>query len=1083
MFRQHNTVKKQMTIPKKILPIGLFLMALSGSLTGSPIAGAQMPFSMGTQSMQLAGKPATDQMDRGIEQFRKGDLKTALATFQQVLVSQKETVGLAENESTGIANTLTYLGRTLSELGQYDEAVEALQQAQKIYHNIGAEVGEGEVLTYLGEVSLNVGRYSQALQYLQQALAIHQTANNRAGEGEALYNLGEVYNRLSSYDRALETLQQALAIRREVDDGFGEGRTLQNIGIVYRRIGQYDQALEFYQQALTLNRQTGDRIGEGRTLAGMGLTHDRLGQYELALDMLKQALTVRQAIGDRSGESGSLIGIGRIYNHLGEYDQALAFYQQALEITEALGDKPRQAGVLNNLAGVHGNLAHYSRALELYQQAATAFKALGNKAGEARTLSNLGFIYSQLGEQSKALTFFQQALEIRRAIGDRQGEGATLHSMGLAYDGLQQYPKALQVLQQGLEIRREIRDRAGEAASLSSLGLVYEHSGQNAQALEYHQQALEIFQALDNQPGLGRTLNSLGVVYHRLGKKREALETIQHSLKILRQLGDKAGERIALGNIGYLLEEQNRPALAITFYKQSVNTTEAIRKNLRAFSREQQQTYTDTVAGTYRRLADLLLKRDRVIEAQQVLDLLKLQELDDYLNNVRGNDRSAEGLITLPQEQQILDDYNAVQAQSIHLSKELARLRKIPVSKRTQSQKQRLSELRKVQQTLRQDFNDFIRSPEVVALTQQLNQTTGGENLDLPNLKRLQRQLRQAEQSTVVLYPLVLANRLELVLVTADAPPIRRSVAVNREVLNQTILDLRSTLTDRSGKVSKSKMASETLYNWLIQPIEADLRQAKAKTILYAPDGQLRYVPLAALYDGSQWLVERFDINNITAATLTDLAPQPPNDLRVLAAAFTQGSYEFEVGTRQFAFAGLLFARPEVENIATKIPTTTKFLDDDFSEDEIVPQMNDHNVVHFATHAAFVPGNPINSFILFGNGGRATLDEIETWDLTDVDLIVLSACQTAVGGWLDNGEEILGLGYQMQQAGALATVATLWIVDDEGTKLLMDAFYNAIQQRTLSKSEALRQAQLSLINGKHEHPYYWAPFILIGNGL
>ncbi len=1068
---------------KKAFPIFLLLLSVSGSLSLGNSVRAQTANRLEPAISEIAAQPKNSLMETGIDQFRRGELQAALATFRQVLKRQKMAVRGSEDTDPEMAATLTYLGRTLNELGEYNQAVDTLQKAQTIYHAVGAQGGEGDVLTVLGEVSLNVGQYSKALEQLQQALALHQIVGNRTGEGEALYNLGAAYSRLASFDRALEMLQKSLAIRQQVGDRLGEGRTLQNIGIVYRRMGQYDQALMVYRQALSLNQAVRDRVGEGRTLTGMGLTYDRLGQYDEALETLERGLAVRKAIGDRSGEGGTLISIGRVYTHRGQYDRARDFYQEALKITEDIGDKPRQASVLNNLAGIHANLAQYSQALELYQEASKAFQSLGNQAGKAFALSNLGFIYSQLGEENQALSFYQQALAIRQTIGDRRGEGATRHSMGLAYNDLQQYPKALESLQQALEIRRHIRDRAGEAASLSSLGLVRERLGQNNLALTQHQQALEIFQSLGNRAGAGRTLNSLGVVYYRMNRKGEALEAIQQALAIMRELDDKAGERVALGNIGYLLEEQGQPALAIVFYKQAVNTTEAIRKNLRAFSREQQQGYTETVAGTYRRLADLLLKRDRVMEAQQVLDLLKLQELDDYLNNVRGNDHSAQGVLPLPQEQQILDRYNANQNQAIQLGRELAQLRKIPNSSRTKAQKNRISELQKAQSRLRQNFGDFIRDPAVVALTQKLNQTAVGENLDLPNLKRLQHQLQQAKQSTVVLYPLVLDDRLELVLVTPYAPPIRRSVPIKREDLNQAVLKFRTALTDRASSIKKPKVASQELYNWLIKPIEADLRQARAKNILYAPDGQLRYLPIAALHNGQQWLVERFRINNITAATLADLTPQPPVDLRVLAAAFTQGNYEFAVGTRQFAFAGLLFARPEVENIAMKIPATTKFLDDKFTEDVIVPQMKDHSVVHFATHAAFVPGNPINSFILFGNGGRATLDEVETWDLTDVDLVVLSACQTGVGGWLENGEEILGLGYQMQQAGALATVATLWIVDDEGTKLLMDAFYDAIQRRDLSKSEALRRAQLSLIRGKHQHPYYWAPFILIGNGL
>jgi CHAT domain-containing protein len=275
----------------------------------------------------------------------------------------------------------------------------------------------------------------------------------------------------------------------------------------------------------------------------------------------------------------------------------------------------------------------------------------------------------------------------------------------------------------------------------------------------------------------------------------------------------------------------------------------------------------------------------------------------------------------------------------------------------------------------------------------------------------------------------------------------------------------------------------------------------------------LRYIPLAALHDGNQWLAERYRINHITARSLTNFATPVQSRRRLLAAAFVQGTYEFEVSQRQFAFSGLPFAGKEVEMLTALVPNATKLIDKAFGRDAILPKLNEYSIVHFATHAAFVSGQPEDSFILFGNGDRATLREIETWSLQNVDLVVLSACETGLGGNLGNGEEILGLGYQFQRAGARATVASLWAVDDGGTQVLMNAFYAALN-KGMGKSQALQEAQKALITGDYttvggdrsglgvvpartdqsmsgeqpagdslNHPYYWAPFILIGNGL
>lgn len=313
---------------------------------------------------------------------------------------------------------------------------------------------------------------------------------------------------------------------------------------------------------------------------------------------------------------------------------------------------------------------------------------------------------------------------------------------------------------------------------------------------------------------------------------------------------------------------------------------------------------------------------------------------------------------------------------------------------------------------------------------------------------------------------------------------------------------------------SDAKIPRYQLYEWLIQPLENDLKAANAETLIYAPDGQLRYIPLAALYDSTQWLTQRFRINHITAASLTNFNLQPQSDLRVVAGAFTEGSYNIQLGDRSFNFSGLPYARVELEK---EIPEITTFFDTNFSPDAMVPQMDSHSIVHLATHAAFLTGQPEDSFILFGNGDRVTLNEIRTWTFRHVDLFVLSACEMGLGGELGDGTEILGFGYLMQQAGAKAAIASLWSVDDGGTQALMNAFYGGLQEK-MTKTEALRQAQIALITGDYtavrgergaieivprdrmgtvrpeygfpetppnalSHPYYWASFILIGNGL
>jgi CHAT domain-containing protein len=189
------------------------------------------------------------------------------------------------------------------------------------------------------------------------------------------------------------------------------------------------------------------------------------------------------------------------------------------------------------------------------------------------------------------------------------------------------------------------------------------------------------------------------------------------------------------------------------------------------------------------------------------------------------------------------------------------------------------------------------------------------------------------------------------------------------------------------------------------------------------------------------------------------------------------------------------------------LPKTTTLIDQQFSKNVTLQEMKRNTIIHLATHGYFAVGRAEDSFIIFGDGDKATLTDIANWSLTNVSLVVLSACETAIGGKLGSGVEILGLGYRIQDAGAGAAIASLWKVSDDGTSELMQKLYKNLSQKNISSSEALRQAQIAMIRSNKKatssdranirivgtvptnqetqlsHPYYWSAFILIGNGF
>jgi len=376
----------------------------------------------------------------------------------------------------------------------------------------------------------------------------------------------------------------------------------------------------------------------------------------------------------------------------------------------------------------------------------------------------------------------------------------------------------------------------------------------------------------------------------------------------------------------------------------------------------------------------------------------------------------------------------------------------------TESERDRLKKMTGERKQFSKIFNQFLRSKEV----RDWKKSMSDSNLNIMQLVNLQDNLGRLKKA-VLLYPLVLEDRLELLLVTAYAPPVHRTVDIKQTELNDLISRFRKVLSNAG---SDARPLARQLYNVLIQPLRIALEAAGAETIIYAPDRTLRYIPLSALYDGQEWLVERFKIHRITAYSLSDLNTKPTKALRIFAGAFSSGNLEFKVGEQKFRFSGLPFARLEIEGLAKMIPGTKTIFDQNFTPEAIEQEAGFHTIVHLATHAAFMTGHPDASFIVFGNGQRLTLRDVEDeWSgvLPNVELIVLSACETGIGGKLDNGDEILGFGALMEWAGADASIATLWSVDDGGTQLLMNGFYKRLHEGHITKAEALQQAQLILI--------------------
>ena len=603
-----------------------------------------------------------------------------------------------------------------------------------------------------------------------------------------------------------------------------------------------------------------------------------------------------------------------------------------------------------------------------------------------------------------------------------------------------------------------------------------------------------------------------------LGQYQQATDFFEKSLVITREIGDRAGEGDALHNLAFLFQTDEKNELAIAFYKQSVNVREAIRQDItdQAFL----QSYTDTVSETYRRLAALLLEQGRILEAQQVLELLKVQELQEYTDDERTSETIAR---TIPTPVGCDLDIPLLKVSLLAAECNLIATYTTLVEFGQQfrdceaEQCENLRDYRRRRDTLFDDYRVTVSYLETF-IRDRLNTD---DALLKPTLfaSKAEEIIRQ-QPGTVIIYPLVLEDKLWLLFAVDGRITSRREIGVSQLELGQTVVEFRELLENRYSDVDELQSTGKQLYDWLIAPIEQELgANQDIQHLVFSLDRTTRYIPMATLFDGSQYLIEKYTVTTILSAALTNVnerAPIGTENVPILGAGVSEGAA---------GFSALPNVPIELDGIIQTLGSTTdtqgvytgrQLLNEQFTFEALQDALSGTQILHIATHGEFVSGNRDASYLLMGNGKKLPIPQIETLAtyMENVHLAVLSACQTALGGPNEEGLEIAGLGYYFLKSNVSAVLASLWNVNDSSTSALMQLFYRNLAAGTaempVTKAEALQAAQLSLIrsndpvdnndpdrfrlmpqNGEDAprpesglaHPYYWAPFTLIGNGL
>ncbi|WP_246564457.1 CHAT domain-containing protein [Leptothoe spongobia] len=801
-------------------------------------------------------------------------------------------------------------------------------------------------------------------------------------------------------------------------------------------------------------------------------------QYESAIQVWQQATQYFATQRNVLSQASVLSYIALAYQQIGnvsEADIAISASQQLLN-DDGLQNQSNYWSVLGQTLTNQGNLqllrSQPANALNAFQQAMTAYTTANNIDGILRSKLNQTQALQALGFYRRALTnltdleplLIEQASPLLRA--------ATFRQMGELFRITGDIDQAQHVLQASLDIVEKLDAPAELAQTWLSLGRIAQAQGHSDQALDYYQQVIafavsptltlkasvvrltlrfETGQAdvtdselADIQNQLTHLPISRTSVYAQLDLVRSLLDfshqglsstipsLLQQTLDQSKKLGDSRAESYALGYLGEYSMQAQSLSDAQSYLEQALKIAQTIQ--------------ADDIAYRWQ------WQLGRLLAQQGTLDMA----IATYSNAVKSLQTLRNELVAINPDIQY-DFREKVEP----VYRELVNLLLTPSSETSEISQTNLFQAREAIELLQlAELENFFREP-CLSVQQQIDQLVDATT-----------------NPTAVLYPIILPDRLDLILKLPNKPLQHRSTPVSQadldaraeELINKIVLPYNYTLKE-------AQAISEQLYDWLLKPVDTALAEANIETLVFVLDGTLRNIPMAVLYDGQNYLVEKYNLALAPGLNLVDPQPLTEQRLAAIAAGLTESRH---------GFSPLESVRTEIERIQMNL-TGQILLDQSFTQAALEKEINDtpFPIVHLATHGQF-SSDPEETFILAWdtpikiNTLNRILRNSEQTRQDAIELLVLSACETASG----DKRAALGLAGVAVQAGARSTLASLWNLDDETGALFMEKFYQILSQQNTTKANVLRQVQLALIqNPDTQHPRYWAPYVLVGNWL
>lgn len=1014
--------------------------------------------------------------------------------------------------------------------------------SQFVIHNLArysltALLGIVLVGESVNAIPKNVGVEIAQQQAIDNKEPIRKQALKLIQEGRQLSKQGTAESSkqaIKKWKQALELLQQLGELKSS------QAVLLYSIGNTYSNLGDKQQALKYYNQALPLAREIKDKFAEASILNNIAAIHDDLGDKQQALKVYNQALLLSREIQDKGGEATNLNNIGQIYNQLGDKQQALKYYKQALTIIGQInGDKRWEAGSLNNIGQIYDSLGDKQQALEYYNQALTISEEIPDKNGQAITLNNIAAVYSSLGKKRQALTYYEKVLPLLDTLGYRREKAIALHNIGSIHLDLGDKRQALKLLNQALLLSREVENKNGEAATLNAIGEIYNLLGDNQQALKFYNQALVLRRKVEDKSGEAVTLNNIGSVYSYSGENRKALEFFDRALILKREVEDKSGEAKTLHNIATTYRDSNLQK-ALTNSKAAVDIIENLRTKVD--SNDLRTSYFATVQDIYKLHIDILMQLHKQnpskgYDAQAIAanEKSRARGLLELLTEANADIRKGVNPELVAEEkrlQQLIDSKEKLRLEILSdKNKRDELIAKAAVQKFKKEIDNHINELNQLKTKIRTTSPKYaaLKYPQPLNLNQIQQQLDKDTVLLQYSLGKKRSYLWMVTPDSLESYELPKSEQIEIAA-KKFRNVLQRLSGGTGETATQLSKLILAPVASKIGKKRLVIVADGALQNIpfaaltdLNSPIARDAKsqvsaiaQDKQRGIEVSPNNPSpqktsNYQPLIInreivnLPSASTIAIQRQETAKRTTSPASIAILADPvfttNDSRITNKKVDQ-SADYEKDTNLSALNRTLNdinlnnitrlegTREEAQGILKLFSQSNSLQAFDFDANynwAVNPKLNKYRFIHFATHGFANSVNPELSGIVLsmvdkqGNKQKGFLRMHEIFNLDfPADLVVLSACQTALGKEV-KGEGIVGLTRSLMYAGAERVALSLWDVDDSATSNLMQLFYQEMLQQGKTPATALREAQIKMWQTrKWRNPYYWAAFTIQG---